>query len=340
MPFFSQTLEAAIHHALQLASQRRHELATLEHLTLALTFEREAARALIACGVDLERLRVDLERFLNDDLSSLISSDAAVEAVPTAAFQRVIQRAAIHTQSRGATTVTGGNILVAVFAESESNSTHFLLSHGATRYDAVNFLMHGKASGANWEEQWKKAFETLEDDKEKTVNAGAEEERTETVSRVERMRITQRIASDKEALSLLARSLELQISLEISRINFSKPNFTNDRDAQEFASQIDFLQMLSDSLGALAEGIAGLDPSNTEDAALLAQSAQSLRDKVLLFLREHREGVSLYCGRLPVMLGSIGLFSMAGANMASATPILMAIFGGDKIVQLIKEVRK
>ena len=49
MPSFSTTLEQAIHAALALANARRHELATLEHLLLALIDEPDAAKVMQAC---------------------------------------------------------------------------------------------------------------------------------------------------------------------------------------------------------------------------------------------------------------------------------------------------
>jgi ATP-dependent Clp protease ATP-binding subunit ClpA len=57
----------------------------------------------------------------------------------------VIQRAAIHVQSSGRTEVTGANVLVAIFAERESNAAYFLQEQDMTRYDAVNFIAHGVA---------------------------------------------------------------------------------------------------------------------------------------------------------------------------------------------------
>jgi hydroxyacylglutathione hydrolase len=57
VPSFSNTLEQAIHSALALANARRHELATLEHLLLALIDEPDAAKVMKACNVDLEELR-------------------------------------------------------------------------------------------------------------------------------------------------------------------------------------------------------------------------------------------------------------------------------------------
>ena len=145
MPSFSSTLEQAIHAALALANARRHEFATLEHLLLALVDEPDAARVMKACSVDTEELRQTLVEFVDDELANLITDIDGSEAVPTAAFQRVIQRAAIHVQSSGRTEVTGANVLVAIFAERESNAAYFLQEQDMTRYDAVNFIAHGVA---------------------------------------------------------------------------------------------------------------------------------------------------------------------------------------------------
>ncbi|ETA51835.2 ATP-dependent Clp protease ATP-binding subunit ClpA [Ponticoccus alexandrii] len=145
MPSFSNTLEQAIHSALALANSRSHEFATLEHLLLALIDEPDAARVMKACSVDTEELRTTLVDFIDEDLSNLVTDIEGSEAVPTAAFQRVIQRAAIHVQSSGRTEVTGANVLVAMFAERESNAAYFLQEQDMTRYDAVNFIAHGVA---------------------------------------------------------------------------------------------------------------------------------------------------------------------------------------------------
>ncbi|MEM9477580.1 MAG: ATP-dependent Clp protease ATP-binding subunit ClpA [Pseudomonadota bacterium] len=152
MPSFSNTLEQAIHAALALANARRHELATLEHLLLALIDEPDAAKVMQACSVDLEALKKTLLEFIEDDLSTLVTDVEGSEAVPTAAFQRVIQRAAIHVQSSGRTEVTGANVLVAIFAERESNAAYFLQEQEMTRYDAVNFIAHGVAKDPSFGE--------------------------------------------------------------------------------------------------------------------------------------------------------------------------------------------
>ncbi len=140
----SRNLEQTLHRALSLASERRHEYATLEHLLLGLAEDSDAATVLRACGVDLDKLRQDLGEFLDKDLSGL-ATERPGDPKPTAGFQRVVQRAAIHVQSSGRDEVTGANVLVALFSERESHAVYFLQLQDMTRLDAVNFISHGIA---------------------------------------------------------------------------------------------------------------------------------------------------------------------------------------------------
>jgi ATP-dependent Clp protease ATP-binding subunit ClpA len=140
----SRNLEQTLHRSLSLASERRHEYATLEHLLLGLADDTDAATVLRACGVDLDKLRSDLSEFLDKDLAGL-ATDRPGDPKPTAGFQRVVQRAAIHVQSSGRDEVTGANVLVALFSERESHAVYFLQLQDMTRLDAVNFISHGIA---------------------------------------------------------------------------------------------------------------------------------------------------------------------------------------------------
>jgi ATP-dependent Clp protease ATP-binding subunit ClpA len=144
MPSFSRSLEQALHRALALANERRHEYATLEHLLLALVDDQDAAAVMRACSVDLDLLKRNLVEYVENELNNLVH-DGRDDAKPTAGFQRVIQRAVIHVQSSGREEVTGANVLVAIFAERESHAAYFLQEQDMTRYDAVNYISHGIA---------------------------------------------------------------------------------------------------------------------------------------------------------------------------------------------------
>jgi ATP-dependent Clp protease ATP-binding subunit ClpA len=152
MPSFSRGLEKALHQAMNLARERNHEFATLEHLLLALTDDRDTIAVLTGCDVDIDALKSDLEDFINEELDSLVVQNGQ-DARPTAAFQRVIQRAVIHVQSSGREEVTGANVLVAIFAERESHAAYFLEQQDMSRLDAVNFISHGITKSGPSEER-------------------------------------------------------------------------------------------------------------------------------------------------------------------------------------------
>ena len=144
MPTFSRNLEKALHHALAIAGERRHEYATLEHLLLSLIDDGDASAVMRACNVDLDTLRETVTRYIDTELQGLATNFKG-DPKPTSGFQRVIQRAVIHVQSSGREEVTGANVLVAIFAERESHAAFFLQEQDMTRFDAVNYISHGIA---------------------------------------------------------------------------------------------------------------------------------------------------------------------------------------------------
>ncbi|WP_209349105.1 ATP-dependent Clp protease ATP-binding subunit ClpA [Pontixanthobacter sp. CEM42] len=146
MPSFAQNLEKTLHNALANASDRRHEYATLEHLLLALIEDEDAAAVMKSCGVDLGELSEVVKTYLDQEYQSLKTEEDS-DPQPTAGFQRVIQRAILHVQSSGKDTVTGANVLVALFSERDSYAVYFLQQQDMSRLDAVSFISHGIGKG-------------------------------------------------------------------------------------------------------------------------------------------------------------------------------------------------
>ena len=146
MPSFAANLEKTLHQALADASDRRHEYATLEHLLLALIDDEDAGRVMTACGVDLDELGAVVRQYLEQEYQSLQASDGS-DPQPTAGFQRVVQRAILHVQTSGKDTVTGANVLVALFSERDSYAVYFLQQQDMSRLDAVSYISHGIGKG-------------------------------------------------------------------------------------------------------------------------------------------------------------------------------------------------
>jgi len=148
MPSFASALETTLHKALEAASSRRHEYATLEHLLLALIDDEHASKVMQSCGVDTAELTNTVKHYLDTELEAL-KVDAATDPSPTSGFQRVVQRAILHVQSSGRDEVTGANVLVALFSERESYAVYFLQQQDMSRLDAVSFISHGVGKGGS-----------------------------------------------------------------------------------------------------------------------------------------------------------------------------------------------
>jgi len=175
MATFSRTLEHTLRRALSLATDHSHEYVTLEHLLLSLVDDDDASGVMHACKVDLDKLRQNLESYLENELDALrVQNREHEEPRPTAGFQRVLQRAMLHVDSSGGREVTGANVLVALFSERESHAAYFLQEQDMTRYDAVNFIAHGmpKRAGAAQPRPVRGAQEG--EDGERVVKQGSE----------------------------------------------------------------------------------------------------------------------------------------------------------------------
>jgi ATP-dependent Clp protease ATP-binding subunit ClpA len=141
----SVQLEVTLHNAVQAANQRMHEYVTLEHLLLALLDDPDAAAVFKAAHISVGTLRTALDDYLAGELAGIENLSPGQAPSATAAFQRVLQRAALQVQSAGRTEVHGGHVLVALFAERESHAVFFLEQQGMSRFDAVNYVAHGIA---------------------------------------------------------------------------------------------------------------------------------------------------------------------------------------------------
>ena len=141
----SKDLEATLNEAFREAKRKRHEFMTLEHLLLALLDNSVAIEVLRKVGCDIDKLRADLVEYIDSTTPLIPAGDKGRDTQTTLGFQRVLQRAVFHVQTSGRKEVTGGNVLVAIFSEQESQSVYLLKQQNINRIDVVNFIAHGIA---------------------------------------------------------------------------------------------------------------------------------------------------------------------------------------------------
>jgi ATP-dependent Clp protease ATP-binding subunit ClpA len=160
----SKELEYTLNVAFKEARDKRHEFMTVEHLLLALLDNSSAIKVLRACGADVDILRQELTKYLEESTPMLSERDER-ETQPTLGFQRVLQRSVFHVQSSGKKEVTGANVLVAIFGERESQAVYFLQKRNVTRLDVVNYMSHGISKSHDGEEDAESFSATSEEDK-------------------------------------------------------------------------------------------------------------------------------------------------------------------------------
>src|SRR6476619_5652945 len=138
----SPELQATLQRAVDDVRGRRHEYLTLEHLLLSILDDPTGADVVTKCGGDTETLRGDIERFLDEQVEELPDGE---ESGPdqTLAFQRVLQRAAMHVQAAGRQQMTTGNVIASMFRERDSHAVYLLEKQGVSRFDIINYISHG-----------------------------------------------------------------------------------------------------------------------------------------------------------------------------------------------------
>jgi len=166
----AKELENTLNLAIAEARRRRHEFVTLEHLLLALCADPIAARILRSVGCDLGKLASSLEKFLGD-LPTLSEGDKS-DPKQTPAFWRVLQRAAMHVQSSGREEIDGGNVLVALFREGDSQALYLLGEQGVSRLDVLRFISHGVGKDGS---DGAKRRHALESDDDEVAGGGGED---------------------------------------------------------------------------------------------------------------------------------------------------------------------
>lgn len=143
-PRFSTELELTVQRALGYGDARKHQYTTLEHLLLALTNDANASKVMRACGVDLAVLQKGLTDYIDNEMRAIVvETGLPGGSRPTAAFERVMQRAVSHAEQMGQQEVTGDNIMVVIFAERLSPAVRRLYGQNMSAEDAANFVERG-----------------------------------------------------------------------------------------------------------------------------------------------------------------------------------------------------
>ncbi len=139
-PQFAATTEAALLGALRAASERGHAESGVEHLLLSLTEDPDVIAILQARKIDPAQIRTLLANTV--EMTSAVDRLDMADPSPSSAFQRVVQRAVLSSQTSGEWNITGVHLLLAMFSEREATAVKILRKQGLNRNDVANALAH------------------------------------------------------------------------------------------------------------------------------------------------------------------------------------------------------
>ncbi len=137
-PELQQTLQSCF----QTAGEMRHEYVSVEHLVLCLLKDKDAAEVLRVCGADIEQLRAKLQDFITRH-HRVLDADIQYDLRPSMGVQRILSRAAMHTQGAGRVSFNGAEVLAAVFHEEDNHSVYLLREQGIERVKVTSYIAHG-----------------------------------------------------------------------------------------------------------------------------------------------------------------------------------------------------
>lgn len=165
-------LEQILQQLYREARKAHYEFISLEHLLLVLIEEDASVpNVLKLCGADLKVVSEQLAASVAEN-TPLIPEHLldTVETRPTLGFQRVMQRAMVHTQSAGKAAVEPLDVLVALMSETDSHTVYFLKLQSVTRFEVLRCIAHGSPNED--EDDGNYSSDGMDDDNENRTKPG------------------------------------------------------------------------------------------------------------------------------------------------------------------------
>jgi len=153
---FEKDIQSILSNCLKEASQRRNEYICVEHLLFVLLQTPETREILEGCDANLQFLEKELEKFFKEKIET-VPKGLTIDTQQTLGFQRVLQRAILHSEYSSSDRLKPGDLLASVFTETESHAVYFLNQTGVTRLDVLEYISHN-------EDFYKEDFESGENE--------------------------------------------------------------------------------------------------------------------------------------------------------------------------------
>ena len=132
--------ERAVSKAYAIASEKRHELVTLEHLLASLIENQEIQDIIIGCNGDLVDLKKNLNEYLNDPISHSIVSFGNYQPRHTGLLLNVVKKAKAQSLFTGRPDMGCIDLFLALFNIENSHASYYLHVAGLEKDQVMSYI--------------------------------------------------------------------------------------------------------------------------------------------------------------------------------------------------------
>ena len=129
-------LEAIIQRSYQIASQRKHELVTLEHLLAALLEDKDIQQLIVRNNGDIDSLNEENNNWLNDAKNHVVVKQDQYQPRHTTLLMNVVKKSKTQSIFSGKQDLNPIDLLLAMYGISDSPASYFLDRYAPSK-DAI-----------------------------------------------------------------------------------------------------------------------------------------------------------------------------------------------------------
>jgi len=135
----SKDLEQIFENAVQSASSHNHEYITLEHFLYGLLNSKPFTEILIAFGADVDSLKKDVEKFIEENLLDIVNPNVS-KPKKTQTVDRMLNRAWTQVAFSQRQVIDHIDCFISLFAEKKSHANYFINKANIDKDKFIDFI--------------------------------------------------------------------------------------------------------------------------------------------------------------------------------------------------------
>ena len=135
----SKDLEQIFENAVQSASSHNHEYITLEHFLYGLLNSKPFTEILVAFGVDVDSLKKDVEKFIEENLLDIVNPNVS-KPKKTQTVERMLNRAWTQVAFSQRQVIDHIDCFISLFAEKKSHANYFINKANIDKDKFIEFI--------------------------------------------------------------------------------------------------------------------------------------------------------------------------------------------------------